>query len=389
MKGAVTRLGRAAWIFTLIAANLVIATGVHLLWAGPVRDARAGLETVSATASEEEQVIAAVERAVPAVVSILVQEEIDVSVESLYGGAVVEKGDGDSRYLEVGRGTGFLISAGGMIVTNRHVVMDRNHRLIVFLSDGSRHEARVLDIDPVNDLALIAIEGTGYPVLDLAADDDFRVGQTTIAIGNALGKFENTVTRGVLSGVGRSIEATDYATGEIEVLDEVLQTDAAINSGNSGGPLMDLDGRVIGVNTAVDHDAQGLGFAIPVSEIRKVLSSYLAFGSIARPRLGVRYVAITPDLVEREGLSREEGAWITEGEYGESPVVFGSPAQAVGLEAGDIVFEVDGVPLEGRRNLSRAIQSKQVGDRVTLKVDRGGTVLELIATLDAHPPYGL
>lgn len=389
MKGALSRLERVAWILTLLMINLVVAAGVHFLWSGPIRDARASLETVAVTVSEEEQVINAVEATVPAVVSILVQERIDVSIEGFYEGAIIEVGDDSTSYLEVGRGTGFLISSGGMIVTNRHVVMDRNHRLIVFLNDESRHEARVLDIDPVNDLALITIEGMGHPTISLEDDDKFRVGQTTIAIGNALGKFANTVTRGVLSGIGRSIEAANFATGAVEVLDEVIQTDAAINSGNSGGPLINLDGKVIGVNTAVDHSAQGLGFAIPVSEIRKVLSSYLSYGSIARPRLGVRYLAITPELVEEEGLSRTEGAWVTLGELGEEPVVSGSPAAGAGLEPGDIIFEIDGVPLEGRLNLSRMIQLKNVGDRIILKVDRGGEILELLATLDAHPPYGL
>lgn len=389
MKSVRIRLERWAWISTLLLINLAVAGGVHFLWSGPIRDARASLKTVAVTASEEDQVIDAVEASVPAVVSILTQERVAAGSEALYGSTSIEYGDGGAGYLEVGRGTGFLISSGGMIVTNRHVVMDRDHRLVVFLNDESRYEARILDIDPVNDLALIKIEGDGFPYLELGADDDFRVGQTTIAIGNALGKFANTVTRGVLSGVGRSIEATDFSTGEIEVLDEVIQTDTAINSGNSGGPLINLNAKVIGVNTAVDKNAQGLGFAIPVSEVRKILSSYLSYGAIARPRLGVRYVDITPDLVESEGLSRSEGAWVTPGELGQFPVVPGSPAAVAGLMNGDIIFEVDGVPLEGRFNLSRSIQSKRVGDRVTLKVDRGGTVIEILATLDAYPPYGL
>lgn len=378
-----------AWIVTLILMNLVVAAGVHSLWSDAARPADAAVETSGVTVSEEDQVIATVEASTPAVVSILVQEPISVEVEALYDGAFVEVGEGDQRFLEVGRGTGFLISEGGMIVTNRHVVSNRSNRLIVFLSDESRHEARVLDIDPVNDLALLKIEGMGFPYLELEEDDAFRVGQTTIAIGNALGKFANTVTRGVLSGVGRVIEATDDLTGSVELLDEVLQTDAAINSGNSGGPLLNLEGKVIGVNTAVDHGAHGLGFAIPVSEIRKVLSSYLTYGSIARPRLGVRYIAITPDLVEAEDLSRDEGALVVQGEFGETAVVFGSPADEAGLQAGDIIFEVDGIALEGRLNLSRTIQEKTVGDRVMLKVDRDGVILDLVATLDAHPPYGL
>jgi S1-C subfamily serine protease len=287
----------------------------------------------------------------------------------------------------VGKGTGFIVTADGLIATNRHVAYSRNAVLTIFLTDGRSFKARVADIDPVNDLALLKIDAKNLPTLALEADDAYRLGQTTIAIGNALGKYANTVTRGVLSGVNREVEAENNVTGATERLEELLQTDAAINSGNSGGPLLNLDGKVIGMNTAVERSAQGLGFAIPVSEIRKVTDSYRLYGAIARPRLGVRYFPITPEFQLERKLAYAHGAFLGTDEPGQAVVMPNSPAAGAGLMEGDIILEINGKKLDGKMTLAKAIQSLRVGDAVKLRVVRGEALLELTARLDAQPPY--
>lgn len=375
MHDRAPRFRKGAWLAVFVLLAVSAGSAAERIWSDVHRPASAGVETAPRQLADEEMVIAAVEKNAPAVVSILVRQK------------AVLGDDAPEIWVETGEGTGFLVSPDGLIVTNRHVVQDRAFRHTVFLDDGRQFEAGVIDIDPVNDLALLKIGGTGFAHAELVEDGAFRLGQTVIAIGNALGKFDNTVTRGILSGIGRSIEAADFATGRVEQLEGVLQTDAAVNSGNSGGPLIDLRGKVIGVNTAVERYAQGLGFAIPASEVRKVLSSYRAYGVIARPRLGIRYFAITPDLAELEGLAHSNGAWVRSGEQGETAVLPGSPAFEAGLKDGDIILAVDGEDVSGKRSLAGIIGDKKVGDRVTLKVARGGDILFLTASLDAHPPF--
>jgi len=367
-----TLASRRFRVIGLFLLNALLAVSVHLAWSSLAPPADAALKPApAAPISEEERIIKVVSNASPAVVSILVQQ----------------RGQ-DGNLYDVGKGTGFLISADGLIVTNRHVAFERSAALTAFLTDGRKFAAAVIDIDPVNDLALLKIDAKGLPFLQLELDDKLRLGQTTVAIGNALGKYANTVTSGILSGVERDVEATDNVTGDLERLEELLQTDAAINSGNSGGPLLNLDGKVIGVNTAVEQDAQGLGFAIPVSEVRKVMTSYQRYGAIARPRLGVRYFTITPELTLERSLPYNYGALVGSEDPSEAVVLPNSPAAAAGLVDGDIILEVNGRKLEGKWTLAKAIQSMAVGDVVRLKVARAGATIELRASLDAHPPYG-
>lgn len=376
------RIARAA---ALVSLNIAVALTVHVAWSAWLPSAGAAQKAV-APLSEEERMIQVIAKASPAVVSILVQEEgqqmLTVSIQG------TEKKETISRPLvEVGKGTGFIVSSDGLIATNRHVAYSRSAILTVFLTDGRSFKAHVADIDPVNDLALLKIDAKNLPTIALEADDAYRLGQTTIAIGNALGKYANTVTRGVLSGVNREVEAENNVTGATERLEELLQTDAAINSGNSGGPLLNLDGKVIGMNTAVERSAQGLGFAIPVSEIRKVTDSYRLYGAIARPRLGVRYFPITPELQLERKLAYAYGALIGTDEPGQVAVLPNSPAAATGLMDGDIILEINGKKLEGKMTLAKAIQSLRVGDAVKIRVARGEVLLALTTRLDAQPPY--
>ncbi len=353
----------------LVFLNIAVALTVHFAWSAWLPAAGAAQKPV-APLTDEGRMIQTIAKTSPAVVSIVVQQH----------------GPNDA-IINVGSGTGFLVDANGLIATNRHVAFRRDAVLTVLLSDGRSFPAQVADIDPVNDLALLKIEASGLPTLALETDDNLHLGQTTIAIGNALGKYANTVTHGILSGVDRNIDAANNVTGATEQLEELLQTDAAINEGNSGGPLLNLGGKVIGMNTAVETDAQGLGFAIPASEIRKVVDSYHMYGAIARPRLGVRYFMITPDLQIEKKLPYGYGALVGTDTPGEPVVLANSPAAAAGLMDGDIILEINGKKLEGKMTLAKVVLGLHVGDAIALKVVRGGVELTLTARLDAQPPY--
>lgn len=392
MDTLTSRSKKRRLIASLVVLNLAVAVAIQALGSAAPRSAEAGQKPTApkpvAPISEEERIIQAIARTSPAVVSIVISKEV-LSPEVLIFNAdgTVTRQEPEKKIEEVGRGTGFLISADGTIATNRHVGGDRQASYDVILSDERHFPARILDIDPVNDLALLKIDADKLPSLTLETDDRLRIGQTVIAIGNALGKYSNTVTRGILSGVERSLEASNELTGVLEQLEDILQTDAAINEGNSGGPLINLDGRVIGVNTAVDRGGEGLGFAIPVSELRKVLASYARYGTVARPRLGVRYLTITPELVLKEKLGQTYGALVRSGSADLPSVLPDGPAARAGVFDGDVILEVNNQKLSGRRTLSKVIQSLSVGDKVVLAVARGSEMLTLTAELDAHPPY--
>jgi serine protease Do len=377
-------------IVAITLLNLGLAVGVHLAF-GSGSSADAALKPVAPKPqiiSEEDQIINLVSKSSPAVVSILAEQKATNSTYNVGSdGTITPDSSATGTYQESGRGTGFLVSSDGMIITNRHVVSDRNGKYTVFLADDRQFDASILDIDPVNDLALIKIDATSLPYLQVSTTDTERVGETVIAIGNALGKYTNTVTRGILSGVNRSLDASDPRDGSIETLDDMLQTDAAINSGNSGGPLLNSAGLVIGVNTAVETSGSDLGFAIPVAEVRSDLSSYARYGSISHPRLGVRYVMITPDVAKENNLTVKYGA-LVQADPDQQAVVPGSPADKSGLKPNDIILEINGIKLTGQWTLSKAVEAQNIGDQIKIKVLRGNVTLDLTATLDAHVPYG-
>ena len=228
--------------------------------------------------------------------------------------------------IEIGGGTGFVISNDGLILTNKHVVSEENADYTVVTNSGDKYEAKILAVDPFNDLALIKVEGLNLEPLSLGDSDKIAIGETVIAIGNALGEYRNTVTKGVISGIGRTITAGDMQ-GLSETLENVIQTDAAINFGNSGGPLINLKGEVIGVNTAIASSGQLIGFAIPINQVKKTIESVQKYGKIIYPFLGVRYLLITEDIAKKNNLPVDYGALIVRGEeISELAVTPGSPA---------------------------------------------------------------
>ncbi|OGY42139.1 MAG: hypothetical protein A2Y67_02025 [Candidatus Buchananbacteria bacterium RBG_13_39_9] len=280
--------------------------------------------------------------------------------------------DQGEQKKEIGGGTGFIVSEDGLILTNKHVAIDGEAEYTVITNDGQKFEAKVLARDPINDLAVLKIEANNLKPLALGDSDNIQIGQTVIAIGNALAEFRNTVTRGVVSGINRTVEAGG-AEGFSEVIEEAIQTDAAINPGNSGGPLLNLKGEVIGINTAISQSGQLVGFAIPINEAKQVIESIKKFGKIVRPYLGVRYVIINKQLAESNNLKYDFGALIGKGQTAEELAVMpGSPADKAGLVENDIILEINGQKIDQSHSLARMLARYNPGDEVELKISHQG-----------------
>lgn len=318
---------------------------------------------------EDSGTVNVAENITPSVVSIVISK-VSGSVVQQGPFSFLQPNSGEKK--DVGGGTGFFVKKDGTILTNKHVVSEKDATYSVILSDGTRHEAQVLSIDPVNDLALVKIQVpadfTVQPV-KLGDSDDLQVGQTVLAVGNSLAEYQNSVTKGVVSGIGREIVAGDIDSQE--TLNDVIQTDAAINPGNSGGPLVNLGGQVVGINTAIDSQGNGIGFAIPINQAKLAIESFEKFGKIVRPMLGIRYRMMSEELAKSENLPVTEGALIDS--EGQSPaVVPGSPAEKAGLQEGDIIVSVGGAKVTTQHTLSALVQSYQVGDEITVVFLRDG-----------------
>jgi serine protease Do len=319
---------------------------------------------------EDSAVIDVVKKASPAVVSIVISR--DLSKIPGFGLSPFDPFFSGPNVQQIGAGSGFFVTPDGLIVTNRHVVADEGASYSVVTNDGISYDAQVLARDPVNDLAIIKINIKDAPVLPLADSSEIQVGQQAVAIGNSLGQYQNTVTSGIVSGIGRSIVAG--GGGSSEQLDDVLQTDAAINPGNSGGPLLNLAGQVIGINTAVDQQGQLVGFAIPSNDAKRAVESYQKLGRITRPFLGVRYVVVTKALAEQQKLERDYGALIVSGQgVGALAVLPDSPAAKAGLVEDDIILEIDGIRVTPENTIVRQLKSRNVGDSISLKVFHKGS----------------
>lgn len=352
---------------------------------------------------EESAVISAVEKVSPAVVSIIVTKDLPV-VERYYsdpfGGSDFFRqffgddmddffGFGAPQYRqkgtekkEVGGGTGFIVSTDGHIITNKHVVYDKEAEYTVLMNDETKHTAKVLARDTITDLAVLKIETKDLPVVEFGDSSNLKVGQTVIAIGNALGEFRNTVSTGVISGLSRSVTAGGAGFGS-EQLIGVIQTDASINPGNSGGPLLNLAGQVIGINTAMAVGAENIGFAIPINEFKNTINNVKEHGRIIRPWLGVRYAQINKTIAEDNKLEVDYGALIVRGEKRtDLAVIPGSPADKAGLEENDIILEINGTKINGKNPLAKAIAKFKPGDEITLKILHKGEEKEVKVKLD-------
>lgn len=295
---------------------------------------------------------------------------------------------------EQAAGTGMIISDSGLVLTNRHVVPDGTTSVSVTLSDGTELKnvsviGRTSGSDSL-DVAFLKIgDSKGHKLQPVKLGDSAKVqvGDDVVAIGNALGQFQNTVTSGIISGYGRSVVAGDSSgSSGAENLDNLFQTDAAINEGNSGGPLVNLNGQVIGMNTAIAGGAQNIGFAIPINDISGLIDQVVESGKFARPYLGVRYVPLTADTAAEYDLSVTKGAFVAPSNDPNNPsVIPGSPADSAGLQERDIITEVDGDKIDQSHSLISLLNQHQPGDKVKLTILRDDATKHISVKLGSLP----
>lgn len=363
--------------FIIVGTLLITGSMAAVFFVGYLSDKRSIATADILRLDDQEATVRAIKKVSPAVVSIVVMENIESAAGNQDSGMTISAIDTVERSV----GTGFIISADGLIITNKHVIDaatdDKKAEYKIKLASGKRYFAQLIGRDPINDLAILKIFDKNLPSVELGDSDQLTQGITVVAIGNSLGLYQNSVTKGIISALGRDIVASDTA-GKSESLGNVIQTDAEINLGNSGGPLIDLTGKVVGINVATDANGKSIGFAIPINDAKPVIKSVREIGRIVRPRLGIRYLMITPDLVIDNKLPVSAGAWVN----GQPAVVAGSPADKAGILAGDIVVEIDGIKLNEKNTLLSVIQRYKVGQKIGLKIRRGATTVVKIAVLD-------
>ena len=319
---------------------------------------------------EESLVIEAIKKASPAVGTISVQTpKRKVLQFNPFGGLDVREQGGGQQDLA----TGFIVSADGLLVTNKHVVSNSEYKYIVIDKDGKEYEVKNIYRDPANDLALLKIDASGLPIVELGDSENLQVGQTVVAIGTPLGEFRQSATSGIISGLGRGIDAGNPFEGYVERLDNIIQTDAAINPGNSGGPLLDSGARVIGINVAVAAGAQNIGFAIPINVVKTSIEQFRQTGEFARPFLGVQYQIISKEAALANDLP--QGAYVR-------GVVDGSPAALAGIKTEDVITKFGGEKIDAEKGgLAQLVNKHKAGDTVQVELWRDGKAQTLQITL--------
>lgn len=281
-------------------------------------------------------------------------------------------------------GTGMIVTSDGYVLTNKHVI-EGARAITVILDDGTTYEnVELVGSDPLNDVAFLKIKDvSNLPAVTLGDSKTINAGQQVIAIGNALGQYQNTITSGIISGTGRSLTAYSSDMSSYESLTDMIQTDAAINAGNSGGPLVNAAGEVIGINTATSSDADGIGFAIPISSVKGMLKNLIATGNATRAYLGAYYINITPDVAKAYELPVSSGAYLFT-TSNTNPIVSGSAAEKAGLKEHDIITKINGVEIGRAGSLSTLVGEFAPGDTIQLTVLRDNKEHTINLTLDAY-----
>lgn len=360
-------------LILLLTGFYLVKSQVHISWWRQIKSRLVSLmaPNVSQTiwqdqriVREESAVIDLVEKASPAVVSIVTKE---VGFDPFSG----------PYSQDSGVGTGFIIKSDGLILTNSHVV-DSTGNYTVVLSDERTFEVKKVHLDRINDLAILEVTASNLPTVGLGDSGSLKVGQSVVAIGNALGRFSNTVTTGVVSGIARQVTASSGWGSSSKTFENVIQTDAALNPGNSGGPLLNLAGQVIGINVATTSSADNIGFAIPINIAKPIIADFETYGKISRPFIGVQYAMVSKDMASLKRLP--EGAFVQQ-------IVKGSPADKAGLKVGDIITRFDGQQINETSGLSSYVQEKKVGDRVEVVIDREGKESKVTLVLEDAEKY--
>ncbi len=374
-------------LVVLLIAIVYVGQATHLLSTNinlPSLSSTVSTPTVKQTVVYEESVITnVVKEAIPSVVT------VGIKTTSTTGNSLqfdpfnpfspFQQVPGQTQNIEQNIGSGFIVSADGLIITNKHVVSDTSAAYQVLTNDGKKYTVDKIYRDPLNDLAILKINASGLKPLKLGDSSHLELGQLAIAIGTPLGEFTNTVTKGIISGLGRGITAGSPYEGYVEKLDNVIQTDAPISPGNSGGPLLNSAGQVIGINTAIASGGQNIGFAIPVNVVKNLIDNFNKNGNtFEQPYIGVRYKMIDKQTAVLNDMV--QGAYVVE-------VVQGSPADSAGIQTEDVITEFDGQKINGSNDqiLTQLINKKKVGDRVQLKIVRNKEVKTVTVTLGTAP----
>ncbi len=338
--------------------------------------------------SESSPIVEVAKKVCPAVITIVISKDLP-KIEGFYflpfGGQsfVIPKIEkGGKEKTKIGGGSGFVVSTDGYILTSNHVVGDKEADYTVVLEPDKKYPAKVICRDPINDIAILRINTKNLPYLELGDSDKIELGQTVIAIGNALGEFHDTISTGVVSGLSRFITAFSGLTQQAENLRGLIQTDAAINPGNSGGPLVDIESKVIGINTATVMGAQNIGFAIPINYAKKDLEEVKKYGKIKRPFLGVKYILLNKEIAEKDKLPVDYGALIVREALGEGPIVKGSAAEKAGLKEFDIILECNKEKITEKNPLSYILDKLKIGEEIALKILRTGKEVNLKVKLE-------
>jgi S1-C subfamily serine protease len=321
----------------------------------------------------DSQVIKIVKHACPAVITVVITRDLTkmTGFDFIPAGST-PKSKSKIGKTKVGGGSGFIISSNGFVLTCNHVVGDKYADYTVVIGPKEKYPAKVLARDPITDIAILKIDGREFPYLKLGDSNKIELGESVIAVGNALGEFHDTVSTGVVSGLSRFITAYSEFNQEASRLRGLIQTDAAINPGNSGGPLIDLNGKVIGINTATVMGAQSIGFAIPINYAKKDLEEVKKYGKLRRPFLGVRYVILNEEVSENNRLPVDYGALIVRETFGEPAISEGSSAEKAGLREYDIILECNKEKITEKNSLTEILQKLGVNCEAEIKVLRDG-----------------
>jgi S1-C subfamily serine protease len=374
--------GVALIVVALLAATLSSAGTFFVLSSGGWLRSDAGAATPTATPGSPQ--------ATPVPLVVTVDDQVSRAVTAVGPSVVTITTTIDAQATdpfslpETGVGSGVIYDNAGWIVTNHHVV-DSADTVQVELPDGRKFTGHVYGVDTLTDLAIVKIDASGLPAAHIGDSSTIKPGQLAVAIGSPLGTFTNSVTSGVISALGRDVPVTDPSSGQQRILHNLIQTDAAINPGNSGGPLIDGAGTVIGINTAVASSAQGIGFAIPINIAKPIMDQALGGQPLERPWMGVFYVPVNRSVADEEKLPIDYGAYVSKPSTGQPAVGTGTPAEAAGLQDGDIITAIDGRRIDGQNPLDDVLSQYKPGDTITLTVLRAGQTMQLQLTLGVRP----
>ena len=375
-----------------VLASAIVGFGAG--WLGSNHASLTGNSILNGTTSAQKQVVTSESELISTIAKTVGPSVVSVNVTSTSQNNAGPFGFPGLTQSEQSAGTGIILTAGGLVITNRHVVPAGTTSVSVTLADGTElRDVSVLGRTSENsslDIAFLKINNTEGKTLKPAILGDsgkVQVGDAVVAIGNALGQFQNTVTSGIISGYGRQVQASSSDNSQnSENLDNLFQTDAAINEGNSGGPLVNLNGQVIGINTAIAGNAQNIGFAIPINDVKGLIHQAVSSGKLEQPWLGVYYIPITNDVAQQYSLSVNRGAWIpVPGAIGQDPIIAGGPAESAGLKAGDIITQADGTTIDQSHSLTSIISQDKVGQKIDLTVIRNGKTMHITVTLGTAP----